>query len=225
MPHCHHLSGERRHEAHAIAGSLMRLFVSPTSPYARMARVVVREKHLLDRVEEVMVDPHDDPAELIAANPAGLIPALTRDDGPALFQSSLICAWLDHAPSDAPPLLPEGGMARLEARLGEALGQQLTDLSVGMVYENRRPEALRWREAQERRRTKALRIAAAARAYVSEPGAPARLGDIAIACALAHLDFRHPALDWRGPNAPLAAWLDTFQGRESMAATAPPTTA
>ncbi len=203
----------------------MRLFISLTSPYARMARVVLREKKLLDRVSEVVVDPYADPAELIATNPTGVIPALARDDGPALFQSSLICAWLDHLPSDTPPLLPEGGMARLEARLGDALAQQLTDVSVAMVMERRRPAERQWPDAQERREAKALRIAAAACDYVSGPCAPTSLGDIAIACALAYLDFRLKTVDWRGPNPPLAEWLDAFQMRDSMTATAPPSDA
>lgn len=200
----------------------MRLYTSPTSPYGRMARIVIREKNLLDQVQEVMVDPFTDPAELIAASPSGLVPALAREDGPSLFESSLICAWLDHLPSEAPALLPEGGMPRLEARLGEALGQQLTDLSVHMVFEKRRPPERQHPPYMERRRAQALRLAAAAPAYLENPGAPPTLASIAIACALGHLVFRHPELDWRTPNPALGAWFDTFSGRPAMIETAPP---
>lgn len=206
----------------------MRLFMSLTSPYARMARVVLREKGLHEQVEEVVVDPYGDPDALLAANPSGLVPALTRDDGPNIIDSRLICAWLDHLPSDAPALLPEGGPARLSARIGEAMGQQLTDMSVAMVMERRRPVAVQHPPFLERRRTQTLRLAGVLWDQVPEderagdPAATTSLGCIAMACALGHVAFRHADLDWRGPNPALASWFDAYSQRPAMRDTAPP---
>lgn len=200
----------------------MRLYVSLTSPYARMTRAVVIEKGLEGRVQEVVVNPFEDPAELIAANPAGLVPALAREDGgKPILDSRLICAWLDHLPSSAPPLLPAEGPARMAVRQAEALAQILTDKSVELVMEKRRPADKQMPTAIGRASAQILRVARALKTEVDAQPAPVTLGTIAIACALGHLDFRHRELIWRKDAPELAAWLDAFAQRPSLARTAP----
>lgn len=200
----------------------MRLLMSLTSPFARMCRAVVIEKGLQAQVEEVIVNPYDDPQDLIAASPTGTIPALVRDDGGRpIADTRLICAWLDHLPSDRPALLPAGGVERMEARLGEALGQSLTDKSVALVMEKRRPEARRHAPHQERLSAQILRAASAAFDHVGDPDAPSTIALLTLACGLGHLDFRHPELAWREHNQRLSDWHDVFCNRQSMRATAP----
>ncbi len=200
----------------------MRLFVSLTSPYARACRAVVIEKELGETIREVVVNPFDDPAELLSVSPAGTVPALARDDGgPSIADSRLISAWLDHLPSSAPPLLPEGGPERLNARIGESLAQTLLDKSVAMVLEKRRPPERLHQPYLDRWRAQALRIVAALQNHMGDPQDPSKLSTITMACALGHLDFRHAELGWREQYPQLATWLDAFAQRPSLATTAP----
>ena len=73
----------------------MKLFVSPTSPYARKCRALIIEKSLEHKIEVIECDPRSDPAELLDANPLGKVPALTREGAPALMDSPLICEFID----------------------------------------------------------------------------------------------------------------------------------
>ncbi len=199
-----------------------KLYISHTSPFARTTRVVAREKGLMDRIEEVVVDPFQDPAELIAANPAGLIPALERDDGgKPMIDSALIAAWLDHLPSDKPGLLPAGGPERLAVRQVESLGRTLTDKSVNLVYEKRRPAERQHEFYLDRWRRQASRLIGALDGELALLRGPLSVGSIAAVSALAHYDFRHPEIDWRTPYPALAGWLDEMSERESFAQTKP----
>ncbi|MGH8127479.1 MAG: glutathione S-transferase N-terminal domain-containing protein, partial [Gammaproteobacteria bacterium] len=75
----------------------MRLFLSPTSPFARKVKVALIEKHLFDLTEEVWVDPWASPAELVAINPMCQVPTLELDDGQVLTNSDTIIEWLERA--------------------------------------------------------------------------------------------------------------------------------
>lgn len=200
----------------------MRLFVSPTSPYARMTRAVVIAKGLADQVEIVMVDPFADPNALIDANPTGTVPALTREDGGApIGDSRLICAWLDHLPSAAPPLLPAGGPDRMAARVGEAAAHAITDRSVARVLEMRRPAAYQFRPRIDRLGAQIRRAIAKTQGLIQPAVAPLTLSQIALACALAHVSFRHPDIPWREDTPSLGAWLDAMHEHACLADTAP----
>lgn len=201
----------------------MRLFLSLTSPFARMCRAVIIEKGLQDQVEAVVVNPYDDPQLLLDVSPTGTVPVLVRDDGGApIPDSRLICAWLDHLPSDAPPLLPAGGVERMMARLGEAAGQSLADKSVALTMEKRRPEGVQHGPYKARLEGQILRAIGALSGHIGDVGAPSTLSTIAMACGLGHIEFRHGDLPWRAQSRDVAAWYDGFIARDSMANTMPP---
>ena len=86
----------------------MKLYITPGSPYARMARIVVLEKGLTDRIEILSARTREANSPYYAIAPSGRVPYLVRDDGSALEESSLICAWLDQV--DGRPLfdIPPG---------------------------------------------------------------------------------------------------------------------
>jgi len=199
----------------------MQLMISPTSPYARKARVVLREKGLAGRVEEHLLNPHQDPAELLAQNRLGKIPVLVRDDGSALYDSPVICEYLD-ALDGRPSLVPAAGEARWTVLRAQALADGIMDLAVATVMERARPtdeqspgSMTRWREKIER-----------AVAGIGESVAGTRgdidLGRIALAVALSYLDFRLPEYDWRGDRPELIDWHANLHARRSMEETAPP---
>lgn len=200
----------------------MRLYFSPTSPYVRKVMVLLHETGQLAEVELVSgsgspVDPGTAPLE---ANPLGKVPALERPDGPALYDSRVICRYLD-ARADA-GLYPDG--ARLWDTLTvEATGDGILDAALLMVYEGRlRPEELRfapWVEGQWAKVDRALDVLETR--WLAHLRGPLDAGQIAVGCALGYLDFRHGARGWRAGRPGLAAWFDSFVARPSMMATLP----
>ncbi len=126
----------------------MKLYMSVTSPYARKVRIFARETGLAARIEEIpaSVSPVAPDERVSRANPLGKVPALLLDDGSALFDSAVICEYLDglHA---GRRLFPQAGPARWAALKLQAEGNGLLDASVLARYELAlRPEPLRWPE-------------------------------------------------------------------------------
>lgn len=197
----------------------MRLYVSTGSPFARKCRVVVREKGLTGRVEEQTVEfPYKTDQDFLKANPIGQVPALIADDGEPLFNSPVICAYLDSV-GDGPRLLPDGDDHWRVLRL-ETLADGLMEMTVKQVLEGRRPEAQRnaewtgyWKQGQglalDQLEAKAI-----------QPDA-LDLGVIATGIALTYLDFRMPDFDWRAGRPWLAALQGKLEKRESFRATFP----
>ena len=104
----------------------MRLYITPGSPYARMARIVVLEKKLESRVEIVFAKTRVAGSPYYAINPSGRVPYLVREDGVGMEESALICDYLDRLEGRPAFELPAGG-AGLEARRLEALARSLLD--------------------------------------------------------------------------------------------------
>ncbi len=200
----------------------MKLLTSPASPFARKVRVVLHETGQADQVEEIIAatDPLGDPLEVIHANPLGKIPALIRDDGPALYDSRVITRFLDDR-ADA-RLYPQ---ARLwEVLTLEATADGIMDAALSMVLETRvRPDGKRseaWVEGQWKKVERAL--SAIEQRWISHLGGHLDMGQVAVGCALAYLDLRHGARNWRDGRPLLTDWYDRFAQRESMIATEPP---
>ncbi len=199
----------------------MQLISSPASPFVRKVRVLLHETGLADQVEELPVATTAlaTAPEAMAANPLGKIPALLRDDGPAIYDSRVICRYLD-ARAEA-GLYPE---ARLwDVLTLEATADGMMESGVLMVYEMRlRPEGARsaeWVEAQWAKIARALD--ALEQRWMSHLAGPLDMAQIALACALGYLDFRHDARGWRDGHPALAAWFADFARRDSMTNTAP----
>lgn len=192
----------------------MKLFYSPNSPYARKCRVLALEKGIdLDLVE---VNVADEPAELLAVNPLGKIPALVIDDGKALCDSPVICEYLDTQGEST--LIPMDPKARLECLNLTALADGIMDASVAVVLESRRPAEKQWDGWVKRQYGKIERsIALAARQNLDE----ITLGTLALAVALSYVQFRQPDVQWLEKYPELAKWLEAINARESMKKTAP----
>ncbi|GAD54799.1 MAG: glutathione S-transferase [Limimaricola cinnabarinus] len=200
----------------------MKLLTSPASPFARKVRVVLIETGQADQVTEIAAatDPLGDPVDVIHANPLGKIPALVRDDGPALYDSRVITRYLDAR---------AGARLYPEARIWEVLTLEATadgimDAALSMVLETRiRAETERsakWVEGQWRKVERGLDAIEAR--WISHLEGQIDIGQIAVACALGYLDLRHGGRDWRAGRPQLAAWAERFAARDSMVNTAPP---
>jgi glutathione S-transferase len=198
----------------------MKLFFRTTSPYVRKVRATVNEKGLAGRVELQLCDAHGADSALIAANPLSRIPTLILDDGSALYDSPVICAWLDEQ-APAPRLIPETGPAHWAVLCAEALADGILDDAVMVVMERRRPEPQRSAELQAFRLGSLGRACAQLDQDLKALPADLNLGHIAAGCALGYLDFRLPEIDWRSAHPGLADWYASFANRPSMVETAP----
>ena len=202
----------------------MQLFTSPNSPYARKARIIIHELGLTARVEENSVSLPAD-AKLRALNPLGKIPALLLDDGSVIYDSPVICEYLDTLGDGKffpRATLFREAQGRWRALTLQALGDGLADAVVRRNQEMRLPEDRRSTEIVQRQ-TAAVEaaFAVADRAAPKFPAEPT-IGEVAVACAIGYLDLRAPNDGWRDRYRQLARWLDIFSQRPSAQATKPP---
>ena len=201
----------------------MRLFFSPASPFVRKVHVLLHELGQIDAVtlHEVQTTAFAPDAGLVASNPLGRIPALERPDGITLYDSRVICAYLDDRFDGG--LYPQG-TRRWETLTLEATGDGLMDSAVSMAYEMRlRPEGERspqWIEAQWSKVARTLDTLDSR--WMSHLAGPLDMGQVSVACALGYIDFRHGARGWRTGRDALARWFDGFDSRPSMQGSRPP---
>jgi glutathione S-transferase len=201
----------------------MKLLYQTHSPYARKVLVAAHELQLHPRLQVIHHDtsPTRRNNEVFALNPLGKVPVLIVDDTLVLYDSSVICEYLDGLHAQA-PLIPCESQARLLALRRQALATGMADAGIAVRWEaERRPEALRWPEMLQGQLAK---VVAACDVLESDIGAPlalddaADIGDIAIATTLSWIEFRQVYAFAQG-RPRLAAWYAQFSRRASMRAT------
>lgn len=197
----------------------MQLLCTLTSPFARKVRMFALAKGVSDRIELVPSNPLDDPDALLRINPLSKVQALVLDDGMGLYDSRVICEYLDTL-TDDPVLIPRQSDQYWNLMRRQALADGLMDAAVNIVFERRRPAheqspswMLRWEDKVRR----ALQALDAEQATLSLQ----RLDGIAAAAALAYLDFRLPDLDWAGHCPLLTQWWKQAAQARCVIETAP----
>ena len=193
----------------------MRLHFSKTSPFVRKVLVCAHELGVADRIE--LIDEYDG---LSSTNPLSKVPALITDDGRAIYDSLVICFYLD-AQSESPMLIPEEPAARLDVLLSHALTNGVMDAVVSTVMERARPEQKQWGGFRTDQRGKAERALDSLESQASALNGSIDLASISLGAMLGYLDLRMPELDWRNRCSGLAAWYEVFSARPSMRATDP----
>ena len=202
---------------------MMKLYFSGASPFVRKVLVVLHETGQMDEValETIQTTAITPDAGVAASNPLKKIPALVRADGVTLYDSRVITAWLDDRAGAG--LYPQGA-GRFDMAVLEATADGIMDAAVSMAYETRlRPADKQWDgwlDAQWGKVTSAC--AALENRWMGHLQGELNIGQIAVACALGYLDFRHDARGWRDGVPGLAAWYAAFSERPSMVASAPP---
>lgn len=200
----------------------MLLRYSPTSPFVRKVAVLLHETGLAERVELETVDGWSEPQALTGDNPLSMVPTLVLDDGSSLYDSPVICEYLDRQ-HDGPVMIPADGQARWRALREQALGDGILDCAVLIFMElGKRPEDKRWDWWVDLKRRAITRSLDLLDQQVAQFGERVDLGTISIAVALAYLDLRGAVGDWRVGRPGLAAWHAGFAARRSMQATQPP---
>ncbi len=201
----------------------MKLFFTDTSPYVRKVLVAARELGLAERIERVVLRPSPlevSPA-LSAHNPLNKIPALVGDDGLALYDSPVICEYLDTLHGGR-KLVAERGPRRFDVLRRQALCDGILEAGVLVYYElASRPKELHWAPWLDGQRQKARQGLDALEAEAESFDAEIDLGQICVGVALGWLEFRKPLGDIREGRPALFAWYDTFRKRPSMTATEP----
>lgn len=199
----------------------MKLFHSPTSPYVRKVLVLMDEAGI-EGVDLVPASgtPVAPDTSVIERNPLGKIPALCREDGPTLYDSRVICRFLDSISGNR--FYPQGAR-HWDTLTVEATADGILDAALLMVYEGRiRPEDRRyapWVEGQWSKIDRALDVLETR--WIDHLNGALDMGQIAVGCALGYVDFRHGSRDWRKGRPKLAAWEAAFAARPSMQATVP----
>ena len=193
----------------------MKLYYNPISPFARKVMICAHENGLLERIQLQLIDSTDE--ALRRANPLSKLPTLELDDGSGLFDSRVICEYLDGIGRQA--MIPEAGPDRLRARLLEALGDGIADATLRWSMEIRRSEHDRHADVIERQLL-AMRAGVAEAERLADPER-FTLGEASIAAALTYVDLRSPLGDWRAAHPTLAAWFERVEQRPSLTGTAP----
>lgn len=193
----------------------MKLLYTKRSPYSRKVQIMALEKNIpLDLVEEDLIKKSP---TLLAANPLGKIPALILDDGQTLFDSPVICEYIDSL-NDTPVLIP--AVNRFAILRWQALADGLMDGTVAMYLEKIRhpldfnPKFLR---NQENNCALVLQYFEEHLAELADFS----LANISVACAVDYVNFRSPHLNAEGMYPKLQAWLAEFSTRASMQKTMP----
>ena len=191
----------------------MTLFAGGLSPYGRKVRMTALIKGVMGDIEEKGADTNKGDDNLNKLNPLGKIPCLVLADGTAVYDSAVICEYLDTIGS-GPKLFPAfaaGNRDRLRVLTLGALGDGILDAALLIVYEGRfRPENMAvqsWLDRQNARIDRA--VALLDKAPPAFNGTP-DYGTMTIAAALGYLDFRHGG-KWRAKAPALVKWLEAFE--------------
>jgi glutathione S-transferase len=199
----------------------MKLHWSPRSPFVRKVMIFAHETGLADRLQCVrtVVTATAANADLLCDNPLSKIPTLVLDDGTVLYDSAVICEYLDSL-HDRAKLFPPAGPARFTALRRQALGDGFLDLLILRRYERERASPLQSLIEAFSAKYQAT-MSLLERDAASLASTPFGIGHIAIGAALSYLDFRFPDLGWRTGHPQTAAWHVGFAQRPSAKVTEP----
>lgn len=193
----------------------MDLWYTTTSPFARKVRIAAAELGLDDRITLVRVDPWTDD-RLRRLNPLCKVPTLVLDDGTALFESAIICEWLDTLGATR-RLIPAHGPERWRALRLQGVADGAMTATGRLFADERRP-------TDERAEPVMARLAAARDAALDwlerqSLQIDLGIGEVAVAACLGYLDFRWPDRCWREARPRLSSWMAAIASRPSIAAT------
>ncbi|MDR3525056.1 MAG: glutathione S-transferase [Acetobacteraceae bacterium] len=199
----------------------MKLFYSPASPFVRKVMIVALEHNVADSIEKLAcaAGPIKRDMSIVAQNPLGQVPTAISDDGVALYDSRVICEYIDAAHGGS---LFGSGAARWRNLVDQSVGDGILDAALLIRYENlARPAELKcvdWEIGQYGKINSALDLLEGRAAALADR---MDIGTITIGSALGYLDFRFAEFDWRTAHPALAAWFAGFASHPSMVATFP----
>ena len=192
----------------------MKLRYSPTSPFVRKVVVLAKELGIENKIELQRTNTTD--PDLATQNPLGKVPSLLLDDGSSLYDSPVICAYIDSANKFHP-----SGPARWTAARRQALADGIMDAGVLGRGEILRPAGEKSEKFIALQKAKLNNSMDALEKEADNFGEGIDIGLIAVAAALGYMDFRYASENWRSTRPKLARWYDRFAQRPSMQTTVP----
>lgn len=184
----------------------MRLFYASASPFA--AKVRMAAHHCDIDLELVPTDTGAEPADLLSANPLGKIPALVLPDGKGLYDSAVICDWLDRQSGHR--LVPQDEAGWLTCKRIEATADGIVDGAILTVYEVRyRPDEKRHQPWVDRQMGKAWRGLAILEDMIDDLGPQPTTAHFAVAGLLGWFELRFKG-EWQERHPKLQAWFADF---------------
>lgn len=202
---------------------MFKLYYASTSPYVRKVMITAHCLGLAGQIEklESAAHPVKRDERIANFNPLGKVPAMQTADGLALYDSRVICEYLDsHAGGS---LFPREGSQRWVSLVRQALGDGLLDAAMLARYETvARPADKQWDGWLDGQLTKIRAVLADIETQAPHySGVPDDIGLITIGCGLGYLDLRFAHLDWRAGHPATAAWFAAFDQHPAMVATRP----
>ncbi|MHC8491455.1 glutathione S-transferase N-terminal domain-containing protein [Thalassospira sp. SM2505] len=200
---------------------MMQLYYSPTSPFSRKVRVVLRELGLEKQVSEILIDPWTD-AALRAHNPLAKVPTLILEDGMAVFESAVICDYLDQlarSKGQSEGVIPQSGVERLNALKWQGLADGMMAATGRLFADSKRDETDRSDFVMERQ---AAAVQSAIDAILDglpqlRTEAP-HIGTWSVLVGLYYIDFRWPERRFDIPVR-VRDWMAIMSERESLTET------
>ena len=200
----------------------MKLYGSNTSPYVRKVRIQALEGEYWDQIDFFEMATAPTNPNMDNVNPLKKVPALETDDGQVLFDSRVVCEYLDQMMGGS-RAFPADGATRWEALRLQALGDGLLDAALLARYERfLRPVSARWNDWSDGQMMKIDGALAAMEHSAGSFGDRMDIGTITVACAIGYLDFRFSDKRWRESHKALANWFKTMIERPSISGTVPP---
>ena len=197
----------------------MKLYITPTSPYSRRARLAVLEAGYADQCEEIDVGPIADNLDtLLAAHPSGKAPTLVLDDGTGLSECMLIAHYMDYISGGK--LYPTDPEARLTCYKLEALGAVLMDSMFTRSGQNRLDPSEQSPTILKKEIIRSNRCYEALEALVSDLVGQTHIGALTVASSLSYADWRGAEDKWRDSHPKLDTWMKTIESNSSFAVTA-----
>ena len=198
----------------------MQCYVTANSPYARKVRVASMETGLHFEIEWKMIT-REERAEIIPdINPLGKVPVAVLDSGDVLYDSPVICAYVDSL-NEGEKLIPEEGPERWQVLRLEALGDALGEAVITTWQEDQRPGEKRSQGVIDRQLGKAKAALADLDRQAGDFNDPPLMGEIAVACALDYMQLRDVVPGWRDTYANLSSWFTEILKRRSFVESAP----
>lgn len=209
---------------------MLQLYFSPTSPYVRKVMIAASYLGIRDQVELLPCNasPIDRDRAITTFNPLAKVPSARTPDGLNLYDSRVICEYLDsnmEHKDGRHALFPAAGPARWVALTQQALGDGLMDAALLARYESfLRPEEFRWAAWMDGQVAKITDCLGEIETQAPTLGGVEKftIGEITLACALGYLDLRFDTMQWRAKCPQTAVWYENFAALPFVASTAPP---